>query len=148
MVKLNLGETPNDLSEEDFDRLGEITEGASGSDIKVLVKEALMEPLRRCQQAKQFNVDSKGNYMPCEQYPNCPSCPPKLSSDAPGKDYTCKKCGAKRMVLWDVPSDKLVAPLVKRTDFEHVMKHSFSSVSDDELKRFQDWTKLFGQDGS
>lgn len=148
MVKLNLGDTPNDLSEDDFDRIGEITEGASGSDIKVLVKEALMEPLRRCQQAKQFNVDANGNYSPCEQYPNCPSCPPKLSSDPPGKDYTCKKCGAKRMALWDVPSDKLVAPLVRRTDFERVMKHSFSSVSEDELKRFIEWTKLFGQDGS
>ena len=148
MVKLNLGNTPNDLSDQDFDRLGEITEGASGSDIKVLVKEALMEPLRRCQQAKQFNVDEKRNYHPCEQYPNCSSCPPKLSSDKPGKDYTCQRCGAKRMALWDVPSDKLVAPLVRRTDFETVMKHAFSSVSEDELKRFEEWTKLFGQDGS
>lgn len=148
MVKLNLGDTPNDLSEDDFERIGEITEGASGSDIKVLVKEALMEPLRKCQQAKQFIVDSNGNYTPCEQYPSCPQCPPKLSSDPPGTAYDCRNCSAKRMPLWDVPSDKLVAPLVRRTDFERVMKHSFSSVSGDELKRFQEWTKLFGQDGS
>ncbi|KAL3943600.1 MAG: hypothetical protein SGBAC_002344 [Bacillariaceae sp.] len=148
MVKLNLGDTPNDLSEDDFERIGEITEGASGSDIKVLVKEALMEPLRKCQQAKQFIVDSNGNYTPCEHYPSCPQCPPKLSSDPPGTTYDCRNCTAKRMPLWDVPSDKLVAPLVQRTDFERVMKHSFSSVSGDELKRFQEWTKLFGQDGS
>ena len=148
MVKLNLGDTPNDLEEDDFERLGEITEGASGSDIKVLVKEALMEPLRRCQQAKQFYIDSKGYYIPCEQYPNCPACPPKLASDPPGKDYTCKKCGAVRMQLWDVPPEKLQAPLVRRTDFEKVMKHSCSTVSQDELKRFQEWTKLFGQDGA
>jgi vacuolar protein-sorting-associated protein 4 len=148
MVKLNLGETPNDLEEEDFERLGEITEGASGSDIKVLVKEALMEPLRRCQQAKQFWVDDVGNYHPCDKYPNCPECPPQLSSDPKDKDYTCKKCGALRMQLWDLPSDKLQAPLVKRTDFEKVMKHSCTTVSEDELKRFQEWTKLFGQDGA
>jgi len=148
MVKLNLGDTPNNLSEEDFERIGDITEGASGSDIKVLVKEALMEPLRKCQQAKQFIVDSNGNYTPCEQYPSCPQCPPKLSSDPTGTTYDCRNCGARRMQLWDVPSDKLVAPLVQRTDFERVMKHSFSSVSGDELKRFQEWTKLFGQDGS
>eukprot|EP00429_Kryptoperidinium_foliaceum_P002826 CAMPEP_0176007872 /NCGR_PEP_ID=MMETSP0120_2-20121206/3456_1 /TAXON_ID=160619 /ORGANISM="Kryptoperidinium foliaceum, Strain CCMP 1326" /LENGTH=437 /DNA_ID=CAMNT_0017340645 /DNA_START=185 /DNA_END=1495 /DNA_ORIENTATION=- len=139
MVKLNLGDTPNDLEEEDFERLGEITEGASGSDIKVLVKEALMEPLRKCQQAKQFIIDSNGNYIPCEEYPNCSSCPTKLSSDPPGRDYTCKKCGAVRMQLWDVPPEKLQAPLVKRTDFERVMRHSCSTVSDDELKRFQEW---------
>jgi len=148
MVKLNLGDTPNDLEEEDFERLGEITEGASGSDIKVLVKEALMEPLRRCQQAKQFKLDRDGYYVPCEKYPNCSACPPKLNSDPADKDYTCKKCGAKRMQLWDVPPDKLRAPLVRRTDFEKVMKHSCSTVSEDELKRFQEWTKLFGQDGA
>ena len=85
MLRLHLGDTPNDLKDSDFDRLGEITVGASGSDIGVLVKEALMEPLRRCQQAKQFEVDAKGFYHPCQKYPNCRNCPPKLSSDKPGK---------------------------------------------------------------
>lgn len=148
MVKLHLGDTPNSLTDEDFDRLGEITEGASGSDIKVLVKEALMQPLRRCQQAKQFYVDNEGFYHPCEKYPNCPSCPPKLSTDKPGTVYDCKKCGAKRMVLWDVPSDKLKPPDVKVSDFETVMRSSVSTVSPAELKRFEEWTKMFGQDGA
>lgn len=148
MVKLNLGDTPNELNDEDFDKLGEITVGSSGSDIKVLVKEALMQPLRRCQQAKQFYVDSEGWYHPCERFPNCPSCPPQLSTDKPGTDYTCKRCGAKRMQLWDVPPDKLKAPDVRRSDFETVMRSSVSTVSPEELKRFVEWTKLFGQDGS
>jgi len=148
MVKLHLGDTPNDLEESDFDRLGELTKGASGSDIKVLVKEALMQPLRRCQQAKQFYIDDEGFYHPCKRYPNCPKCPPKLSSDKDGKDYTCKNCGAVRMSLWDVPSDKLRAPMVAREDFEKVMKHSVTTVSPQELQRFTDWTKMFGQDGA
>lgn len=148
MVKLHLGDTPNDLTEEDFERIGEITEGASGSDIKVLVKEALMQPLRRCQQAKQFYVDAEGFYHPCTKYPNCSKCPPKLSNDPPGKDYTCKNCKALRMSLWDVPSDKLKAPMVVREDFEKVMRNSVSTVSEEELERFVDWTKQFGQDGA
>jgi len=148
MCKLHLGDTPNSLTEDEFDNLGEITGGASGSDIKVLVKEALMEPLRRCQQAKQFSVCAEGFYMPCEQYPNCPSCPPKLSSDGEGKDYTCKRCGAKRMQLWDVPPELLRVPMVEYRDFEKVMRHSVSSVSEDELLRFVTWTKSFGQDGA
>lgn len=148
MCKLHLGDTPNDLTDHDFDLMGEITEGASGSDIKVLVKEALMEPLRRCQQAKQFRVDSDGSYVPCENYPNCSSCPPKLSSDPKDKDYSCKKCGAKRMQLWDVPPDKLKVPVVTYKDFEKVMRHSCSTVSEEELQRFIDWTKQFGQDGA
>ena len=147
MVKLHLGDTPNSLSDEDFDRLGEITEGASGSDIKVLVKEALMQPLRTCQKAQQFIA--VGEYLvPCSQYPNCPQCPPKLSSDRPGKNYDCSNCGAKRMSLWDVPPDKLKAPDVTYSDFKDVLTHSFTSVSSDELKVFDDWTRQFGQEGA
>lgn len=144
MVKLNLGDTPNELEEDDFERLGDLTEGASGSDIKVLVKEALMEPLRKCQQARQFVVDDAGNYLPCENYPNCPNCLSSITAEG----TPCRECGAVRMQLWDVPSDLLKAPLVQRGDFERVMKHSCSTVSEDELKRFHEWTKLFGQDGS
>jgi vacuolar protein-sorting-associated protein 4 len=148
MVKLQLGDTPNNLREEDFEMLGRVSEGASGSDIKVLVKEALMEPLRRCQQAKQFYEDEEGFLVPCEQYPNCAYCPPKLSSDKPGTNYTCSYCGARRMALWDVPPDQLKAPPVKFSDFEKALKHSVTSVSKDELERFTDWTRQFGQDGA
>jgi len=149
MVKLHLGDTPNNLTEPDFERIGEITEGASGSDIKVLVKEALMQPLRRCQQAKQFVIDPKtGNYHPCVKYPNCSKCPPKLSTDDPSKQYTCKSCGAVRMTLWEVPPEKLEAPQVVREDFEKVMKNSVTTVSPEELQRFTEWTKQFGQDGA
>jgi len=148
MVKLNLGDTPNNLTEEEYDKTGEITVGSSGADIKILVKEALMQPLRRCQKAKQFYIDEEGWYKPCEKYPACSTCPPKLSSDPPGKDYTCDDCGAMRMSLWDVPSDKLQAPKVLYSDFKTVMKSSVSSVSPEELDRFTEWTKLFGQDGA
>mmetsp|Transcript_9686 Transcript_9686/g.14409 ORF Transcript_9686/g.14409 Transcript_9686/m.14409 type:complete len:447 (-) Transcript_9686:244-1584(-) len=147
MVKLNLGDTPNSLTEDDFDKLGNITEGASGSDIKVLVKEALMQPLRTCQKAQQFMPI--GEYLvPCAQYPNCAKCPPKLSSDKKNKDYNCKNCGAKRMQLWDVPPEKLKAPDVSYSDFEKVLKHAFSSVSASELKEYDDWTAQFGQEGA
>jgi len=148
MVKLHLGDTPNELTEAEFDKTGEITEGSSGADVKILVQEALMQPLRRCQKAKQFYIDEDGNYKPCNKYPNCSSCPPKLSSDKPGKDYTCERCGSMRMSLWDVPTEKLQAPMVLYDDFKSVMKSSVCSVSPDELKRFEEWTKLFGQDGA
>lgn len=148
MIKMHLGDTPNNLQESDFIRLGQISEGASGSDIEVMVKEVLMEPLRRCQQAKQFVIDSKKNFVPCETYPNCAYCIPKLSTDPPGKDYTCKNCGALRMTLWEVEPSRLEAPPVRVKDFEKVMKHSCSTVSPEELKRFQEWTAQFGQDGA
>lgn len=147
MVKLNLGDTPNDLTEEDYDKLGEITNGASGSDIKILVKEALMQPLRSCQKAQQFLP--VGEFLvPCTKYPNCSKCPPKLSRDKPGKDYTCKHCGAVRMQLWDIPPEKLKAPDVSILDFQTVLKHSFSTVSEEELEKYTEWTRMFGQEGA
>jgi len=147
MVKIHLGDTPNSLTEDDFDQLGEITDGASGSDIKVLVKEALMQPLRTCQKAQQFRKE--GEFLvPCANYPNCSKCPPKLSTDKKGKNYDCKHCGAVRMQLWDVPPEKLKAPDVQFSDFEKVLKHAFSTVSEDELKEYDDWTKQFGQEGA
>mmetsp|Transcript_31535 Transcript_31535/g.66329 ORF Transcript_31535/g.66329 Transcript_31535/m.66329 type:complete len:454 (-) Transcript_31535:76-1437(-) len=147
MVKIHLGDTPNNLSESDFDTLGRLTVGASGSDIMVLVKEALMEPLRRCQQAQQF-LPVGEFLLPCEQYPNCPYCPPKLSTDPPNKNYDCSRCGAKRMALWDVPPEKLKAPDVCVKDFESVLRHSHSTVSADELEEYTKWTTQFGQEGA
>jgi vacuolar protein-sorting-associated protein 4 len=48
IVKLRVGDTHNNLSDADFDRIGEMTENSSGSDNKVFLKEALMQPLLRC----------------------------------------------------------------------------------------------------
>ena len=150
MLKLHIGDTPHTLTENEFKKLGEKTEGASGSDISVLVREALYEPLRKCQQAKQFlaTVTPDGQfYIPCESYPNCKNCPPKLSNDNPDKDYTCKSCHAVRMQLWDIPGDKLKVPDIGYNDFQKALKHSCASVSQEELHRFVEWTNKFGQEG-
>ena len=151
MLKLNVGDTPNTLTEEDFNDLGERCEGASGADVSVLVREALMEPLRKCQQAKQFlgvkRPDGGDGLTPCVKYPNCMYCKEKLSTDPPGTDYTCRTCGSRRMALWDVPSEQLVVPEVGIEDFEKALQHSHSSVGAAELERFVEWTQQFGQEG-
>jgi len=48
MFKIRLGKTPHALSDDDFLELGKATEGYSGSDITIVVKEAMMMPVRRC----------------------------------------------------------------------------------------------------
>jgi vacuolar protein-sorting-associated protein 4 len=48
MFKIRLGKTPHAITEEDFMELGKATEGYSGSDISIVVKEAMMMPVRRC----------------------------------------------------------------------------------------------------
>ena len=54
MFELNVGETPNDLTHKDFKALGEMTEGYSGSDIAIAVRDALMEPIRKLRMATHF----------------------------------------------------------------------------------------------
>mmetsp|Transcript_21695 Transcript_21695/g.43341 ORF Transcript_21695/g.43341 Transcript_21695/m.43341 type:complete len:455 (+) Transcript_21695:269-1633(+) len=150
MIRMNVGDTPNSLNDADYDELGEMCDGASGADCSVLVREALMQPLRKCQQAKQFmpiKVDGKDMLTPCTKYPNCPHCPPTLTSDPPGTDYTCPKCHSVKKTLWDIESDQLSVPDVCRADFDAALGHSHTSVSPEELERFVEWTKQFGEEG-
>lgn len=127
MFRLNLGDTPHDITEDQFIQLGEMAEGYSGSDIAVLVREALMEPLRKCQTAKQFMPEGD-MLVPCEDYPNCPRCPISLSNGPPA-EKVCRNCGAIRMSLYDVPTEKLKVPLVTFKDFEKALTRAHSSVA-------------------
>lgn len=54
MFKLHLGSTPNDLTETDFVTLGKRTEGYSGADVSIIVRDALMQPVRKVQSATHF----------------------------------------------------------------------------------------------
>ena len=54
MFKIHLGSTPHSLKEAEFQSLGDSTEGFSGSDISVLVKDVLMQPIRFLREATHF----------------------------------------------------------------------------------------------
>ncbi|CAA6658135.1 unnamed protein product [Spirodela intermedia] len=47
MFKVHLGDTPHNLTESDFEYLARRTDGFSGSDISVCVKDVLFEPVRK-----------------------------------------------------------------------------------------------------
>eukprot|EP00904_Undaria_pinnatifida_P002642 jgi/Undpi1/12379/HiC_scaffold_5.g02051.m1 len=147
MFKLHLGDTANTLDDENFNLLGEQADGCSGSDISVITREALMEPLRKCQQAKQFVPNAAGMLVPAEKYPNCRYCPPDLTSRPAKPNETCPTCKAIRMTLYEVPTEKLLVPDVCYEDFIKALTRSGSSVSADELTRFIKWTEDFGQEG-
>lgn len=163
MLKIHLGDTPTSITPADFDELAEKTEGSSGSDISVVVREALMEPLRHCQQAKfwqRCNQDTSPNpngafVTPCVYYPPCAYCHPQLSTCPPKCQQCnapCPNCGSIRMRLYDLPEhgftdDKMVPPVVSMRDFRKVLEHSVSSVAEDELTQFIKWTEEFGQEG-
>ncbi|KAF3829771.1 hypothetical protein GH733_001722 [Mirounga leonina] len=57
MFKLHLGTTQNSLTKTDFQELGKKTDGYSGADISVIVRDALMQPVRKVQSATHFKKD-------------------------------------------------------------------------------------------
>jgi vacuolar protein-sorting-associated protein 4 len=146
MFRLHIGDTPHTLDDDNFKKLGELSDGMSGSDISVAVREALMNPVRMLRAAKFFRIDEDGFYNPCREYPPCPHCPIKTSqSKSSKKPSQCKKCGSYRMSLFDVPPEKLKEPPVSWHDFEEALKHTTASVAPSELKQFEDWTAEFGE---
>ena len=131
MFKIHLGNTPNDMTEEQFEELARRSQHYSSSDIKVAVKSALMQPVRECQTATHFmESDLDQMLVPCS--PNAP--------------------GAMRMSLFavepgvrEVPADRLRPPQVTYQHFIDVLTSSKASVGQSELRRFEEWTAEFGE---
>lgn len=54
MFHLNIGTTPCQLSQADYRSLADQTDGYSGSDLAVVVRDALMQPVRKVLSATHF----------------------------------------------------------------------------------------------
>lgn len=131
MFRIHIGGTPNNLTDSDFDRLAELTDGFSGSDLSVLVRDALYEPVRTCQLATHFRKVKDPNNARNFLYEPC----------APNT------AGAEEKSLMDIESDKLKPLDVTMDDFERVLRSAKPSVGPEDLDRQEDWTRQFGQEG-
>ncbi|KAJ8063580.1 hypothetical protein OCU04_007449 [Sclerotinia nivalis] len=54
MFEISVGTTPCELVASDYRKLGELSEGYSGSDISIAVQDALMQPVRKIQTATHY----------------------------------------------------------------------------------------------
>mmetsp|Transcript_6257 Transcript_6257/g.14217 ORF Transcript_6257/g.14217 Transcript_6257/m.14217 type:complete len:442 (+) Transcript_6257:59-1384(+) len=133
LLTLHLGDTPHSCSPEEIREIASKTEGYSGADISILTRDALFEPVRKCQRAKFFHrVERIGTdgmkklfWTPC-------------SPGAPG---------AQEMTLMQVPAAELLSPDVVADDFEAALIKSRPSVSPGDLKAHEDFTAMFGMEG-
>lgn len=136
IFKIHIGNTPHSLVEEDFRRLGETSEGFSGADISIVVRDALMEPVRKVQSATHFKrvrgecPVNKGIIVDDLLTPCSPGDP-----------------GAMEMNWVDVPGDKLLEPTISQADMMRSLRNSKPTVNDEDLNKLKKFTQDFGQEG-
>ncbi|KAK1826622.1 P-loop containing nucleoside triphosphate hydrolase protein [Podospora conica] len=129
MFKLAVGDTNTALKPEDFRELAKAAEGYSGSDISIVVQDALMQPVRKIQQATHFKKVMDGDV---EKYTPC----------SPGDPDAIE-------MTWEkVESELLLEPYVEKKDFIKAIKSSRPTVSEVDLKRNEEWTHEFGSEGA
>lgn len=136
MFKLNLGSTPNSLSESDFVTLGKKTDGYSGADISVIVRDALMQPVRKVQSATHF----KRVRGPSRTDPNH-VVDDLLTPCSPGDP------NAIEMTWMEVPGEKLLEPIVSMSDMMRSLANTKPTVNEQDLDKLKKFTEDFGQEG-
>ena len=122
LLGIHLGSTPHTLHEGDLVAVARRTDGLSGADMSVLVRDALMQPVRELQAATHFARDAAGNYYP----------------------VAAGTRGGKQMALLDVPASALRVPVVTLDHFQSVISKVRPTVGPEDLKQHTQFTKDFG----
>lgn len=136
MFKLNLGTTSHSLTDADFRELGKRTSGYSGADISIIVRDALMQPVRKVQSATHFKkVQGKSPLDPSV------ICNDLLTPCSPGDP------NAIEMTWMEVPGNKLLEPTVCMPDMLRSLAQTKPTVNDQDLEKLKKFTDDFGQEG-
>jgi vacuolar protein-sorting-associated protein 4 len=131
MFEIHIGNTPCQLEPKDYRTLADRTDGFSGSDIAVIVRDALMQPVRKVINATHFR--------PVEvEDPQTGSFKTKWTPCSPGAQ------DAKEMTWTDIESDELLEPPLKIADFLKSLESTRPTVTQADIKRHEDWTKESG----
>jgi vacuolar protein-sorting-associated protein 4 len=128
LLKLKTKGMDSSLTPQELDRIADVTEGYSGADCSILCRDAAMAPVNAIQQAQYF-CEWEGKLWPC--HPDGP--------------------GAVKTTVLEMPPDQLARlqpPPLSFRDFQIALHKVRPSVAQGDLKRFQDWTAEFGEEGN
>lgn len=127
MFKMHLGTTPHALTEEDFRDLAGRSDGYSGSDLKTVCRDAVMEPVRLATKATHFKLldGETDKWTPC----------------VPGAE------GATVKGIMDLDTEQLVLPKVTKSHFDIALSKSKPASTPESLAKYEEFTRQSGQDG-
>eukprot|EP00891_Asterochloris_glomerata_P002717 jgi/Astpho2/2717/Aster-00903 len=132
MFKVHLGDTPHNLTQQDFMELAKRTEGFSGSDVNVVVKDVLMEPVRMTQEAEFFiTVEENGSKF---LHPCAPGTPGAMQA-------TLTQIAEKGQAAMVAP------PPINMKMFLKVVQKARPTVSVADLDVYKKFTAEFGEEG-
>ncbi|KAJ3811648.1 MAG: P-loop containing nucleoside triphosphate hydrolase protein [Lentinula lateritia] len=132
MFELHVGSTPCHLGSKDYRTLADHTEGYSGSDIAIVVRDALMQPVRKLLSATHFKkIPDPADSSVLKWTPCSPGDP-----DAEEKSWET------------IESDELIEPPLKLADFMKSLETNKSTCTAADIKKHDDWTRESGNDGA
>ncbi|KAH8101489.1 AAA-domain-containing protein [Cristinia sonorae] len=132
MFMLHVGDTPCELTNQDYRTLGDKTEGYSGSDISIVVRDALMQPVRKVLSATHFKR------VPSPTDPN----QMKWTPCSPGDPAAVEK-------TWtDIEGDELLEPPLRVGDFLKSLESTRPTVTAEDIKKHDQWTLESGNEGA
>jgi len=135
MFQLNIKNTPCTLTLQDYRHLGEITERYSGADVATVVRDALMQPVRKVQGATHFKwIEASDRNDPTKMRKYLTPC-------SPGDP------NALEMRWTDINGDDLMEPTLTIADFLKSLQTTRPTVSNKDIGEHVKFTTDFGQEG-
>jgi vacuolar protein-sorting-associated protein 4 len=126
---------PNSLTVQDLKHLGDITDRYSGADISTVVRDAMMQPVRKVQTATHFKkLNAQSRIDPSKMHTYFTPCSPGDSQ-------------AIEMSWMNIEGDDLLEPMLGLQDFLKSLQTTRPTVSDDDIKEHIKFTSDFGQEG-
>ncbi len=132
IIEGSIGTHSHTLSSQDFVSLGHKTDGYSGAGIDVMVKEALMMPVRKIQKATHFKRVSSGP-SPTDPKVHCNDlwtpCAPR---DADAQEISWMLLPADKITVNELP--------LSMFDFMDVFDMTQKSLNAEDLKKYEDYS--------